>query len=95
MMRLMLMALLLAGCTATPYVEVSGNMQHRSGASDWVLTDGAGRQRQYVGQVSAVVGIERGGWSVFAGLSHLSLPEYGHDRGLNSHMIGAAYRWRF
>lgn len=85
--------LLLSGCSlATPYVEVSGNIQQRTGSSDWVLVDGYGKARDYVGQVSVVAGLQRGGLSVFAGLSHLSMPEYGHDRGFNALMTGVSYR---
>ena len=101
-MRMMLLCLLLSGCTSPqmilvghPYIEVSGNIQHRTGASDWALVDGYGKPRDYVGQVMAVAGYEMAGWSAYAGFNHLSLPEYGHDRGLNGEVVGIGYKWRF
>ena len=91
---LLLWCLVVNPAAAGWFAEIGGNVQHRTGASDWVLVDGSGTYREYVGQVTAVVGYERGGLSVFGGFSHLSLPGYGHDRGLNSQMIGVSYRWR-
>ena len=84
---------LLPGCAIQPgfFAEVSGNVQHRTGASDWTLPG----NREYIGQVQAVVGVERRGLSVFAGFNHLSLPEYGHDRGFNGEVVGVSYRHYF
>lgn len=96
-MRIVLIAFLsialLPGCAMPPglFAEVSGNVQHRTGASDWTLPG----NREYIGQVQAVVGVEARGLSVFAGFNHLSMPQYGHDRGFNGEVVGVSYRHYF
>ena len=84
---------LLPGCATHPglFAEVDGNIQHRTGASDWVLPG----DREYIGQVRAVAGVEYKGFSGYAGFNHLSLPEYGHDLGFNGQVIGLSYRHHF
>ena len=94
---MLLLFALLPGCATHPglFAEVDGNIQHRTGASDWALTDGYGKDRYYIGQVKAVVGVEYKGFSGYAGFNHLSMPEYGHDRGFNGQVIGLSYRHYF
>ena len=98
MTKIMLLTIaLLPGCAMYPwsFAEINGNIQHRTGASDWVMVDGGGASRDYIGQVQAVVGVEYKGFSVYAGFNHLSLPEYGHDRGYNGQVIGISKRITF
>ena len=84
---------LLPGCATHPglFAEVDGNIQHRTGASDWTLPG----DREYIGQVQAVAGVEYKGFSGYAGFNHLSMPEYGHERGFNGQVTGVSYRHYF
>ena len=90
---ILLLATTLTGCATHPglFAELDGNIQHRTGASDWTLPG----NREYIGQVQAVVGVEYKGISGYAGFNHLSMPEYGYDRGFNGQVVGLSYRHHF
>lgn len=89
--------LMLSGCSGqtTRYILIDGNLTQRSAEfSDWSITAG-GKQSKLVGNVSARVGVERDGYSAYAGINHYSLANYGHDMGYNGIMLGISKRVEF
>lgn len=97
MMRLLLIACLLSGCSGQTvrYILIDGNLTQRNAEySDWSITAG-NKQSNLVGNVSARVGIERDGYSAYAGVNHFSLANYGHDMGYNGLMVGISKRVEF
>ena len=95
MMRLLLIACLLSGCSGQTvrYILIDGNLTQRN-AEYWSITAG-GKQSNLVGNVSARVGVERDGYSAYAGINHYSLANYGHDMGYNGPMVGISKRVEF
>lgn len=98
MMRLLLIACLLSGCSGqmARYILIDGNITQRNAeASDWAITAANGKQSNLIGNVSARVGVERDGYSAYAGVNHYSLANYGHDMGYNGMMLGISKRVEF
>lgn len=98
MMRLLLIVSMLSGCSGQTvrYIMIDGNLTQRNAeASDWAIADPNGKQSNLVGNVSALVGIERDGYSAYTGINHYSLANYGHDMGYNGLMVGISKRVEF
>ena len=98
MMRLLFIACLLSGCSGQTvrYILIDGNLTKRNAeVSDWAITAANGKQSNLVGNVSARVGVERDGYSAYAGINHYSLANYGHDMGYNGLMVGISKRMEF
>jgi hypothetical protein len=93
---LILLALaLLTGCAIQPGFFVSADASIAKplpNATDWRFTFG-GKERDNVGQVTLKAGYALTPQTdIYAGLSHLSLADYGQDMGYNAVIVGLQTR---
>jgi hypothetical protein len=92
---MLLLATTLTGCATHPGFFVSADASIAKPfphATDWRFIFG-GKERDNVGQVMLKAGYALTPNSdIYAGLSHLSLADYGHDMGYNAVVIGLQTR---
>ena len=92
---MLLLVTLLPGCAIQPGFFVSADASIAKplpNATDWRFTFG-GKDRDNVGQVVLKAGYALTPQTdVYAGLSHLSLADYGQDMGYNAVIIGLQSR---
>ena len=92
---MLLLFALLPGCAIQPGFFVSGDAsiaKPMPNATDWRWIAG-GKERDNVGQVVLKAGYALTPQTdIYAGLSHLSLADYGQDTGYNAVIIGLQSR---
>ena len=92
---LLLLVTLLPGCAIQPGFFVSADAsiaKPMPNATDWRFTFG-GKERDNVGQVTLKAGHALTPQTdIYAGLSHLSLADYGQDIGYNAVIVGLQTR---
>jgi hypothetical protein len=95
MLKVILLPLLLSGCVMPHGVFVSGEasmMQSLPNASDWQMR-ADGKVRDNIGMVSVKAGYAiTSNTDIYTGVSHLSLADFGNDKGYNSLIIGLQSR---
>ena len=92
---MLLLVTILPGCAIQPGFFVSADAsiaKPMPNATDWRWTAG-GKERDNVGQVTLKAGCALTPQTdIYAGLSHLSLADYGHDIGYNAVIVGLQTR---
>jgi hypothetical protein len=92
---MLLLATTLTGCAIQPGFFVSADASIAKpipNATDWRFTFG-GKERDNVGQVTLKAGYALTPQTdIYAGLSHLSLADYGQDIGYNAVIVGLQTR---
>ena len=97
MIKILIISALLTGCSGQTarYILIDGNVTRQSPElSDWQFTAG-GKPRNLIGSVSVTAGLERDGYSVYGGINHYSLADFGHDAGFSGLVIGISKRITF